>query len=233
MRRTGAAVIGVALALASCTDVPAPPPEEPTPSLTATSAETSPATTSSEEPTTATPTTPGETNDTHTATDEAPSPTATEPDDVESVHAWLTAPSSQGPPSQPPDTAQEITGVRVGAHDGYDRIVLELSGADPTLGWFAGYTEEAIEDPTGDPLDVEGDAFLQLGVNGIDWANESPERYSGDTVPGEGLEVVTEVVFGGLFEAQQQIVIGLDEETAYRVFALSDPARIVIDVQHD
>ena len=44
--------------------------------------------------------------------------------------------------------------------------------------------------------------------------------------------MVEEVVFGGLFEAQQQILIGLDERTAYRMFALSDPARIVIDIRH-
>ena len=81
-------------------------------------------------------------------------------------------------------------------------MVLDLTGSDPELGWFAGFTDEAIADPSGRPLDVDGDAFLQLGVTGIDWTTPSPERYSGDPVRGDALEVVREVVFGGLFEGQ-------------------------------
>jgi hypothetical protein len=127
---------------------------------------------------------------------------------------------------------QEIVDVRTGVHEGYDRVVLDLSGDQPELGWYVSFVDEAVEDPSGLPLDVDGDAFLQVAVRGIDWTSESPDRYDGGPVEGAGTEVVEEVVLGGLFEAQQQIVIGLDEETAFRVFPLSDPARIVIDVQH-
>jgi hypothetical protein len=127
---------------------------------------------------------------------------------------------------------QEITGARTGLHDGYDRVVLDLTGDEPVLGWYADFVDEAVQDPSGLAIDIEGEAFLQIAVRGIDWTTESPERYSGDPVEGSGTEVVTEVAFGGLFEGQQQIVVGLTEETAFRVFSLSDPARIVIDVQH-
>ncbi|MGO0576313.1 AMIN-like domain-containing (lipo)protein [Ornithinimicrobium panacihumi] len=127
--------------------------------------------------------------------------------------------------------AQEITGVRTGTHDGFDRVVLDLTGDEVGLGWYAAFTDQVFHDPTGEPLDVAGQTYLQLGVRGIDWIVDSPERYAGDPVPG-GSTVVEEVVFGGLFEGQQQIVLGLTEQTAYRVFALSDPSRIVIDVQH-
>lgn len=127
--------------------------------------------------------------------------------------------------------AQEITGVRTGTHDGFDRVVLDLTGDEVGLGWYAAFTDQVFHDPTGEPLDVAGQTYLQLGVRGIDWIVDSPERYAGDPVPGGGT-VVEEVVFGGLFEGQQQIVLGLTEQTAYRVFALSDPSRIVIDVQH-
>ncbi|SOC57313.1 AMIN-like domain-containing (lipo)protein [Ornithinimicrobium cerasi] len=122
--------------------------------------------------------------------------------------------------------------MRTGLHAGYDRVVLDLSGEEPVLGWFVSVVDEAVEDPSGLPMDVEGAAFLQVVVRGIDWTTDSPERYDGDPVTGAGTEVVTEVVHGGLFEGQQQIVVGLTEETAFRVFSLPDPARIVIDVQH-
>ncbi len=127
---------------------------------------------------------------------------------------------------------QEITGVRVGVQDGFDRVVLDLTGEEPGLGWFAGFTDDAVEDPSDLPIDMEGDAFLDVSVGIINWTEESPERYDGTTVEGSGAKIITEVHFGGLFEGYQQVVVGLRSETAYRIFGLSNPARIVIDVQH-
>lgn len=226
----------VAMLLAGCTSGTTPLPDDPDSTTATTSANPETSTPIAETPSTTTepPTSAPPAPDTSAPTsDEAPSPTTTEPDDVEDDHPWLTAASSQNPGATPPETTQEIIGIRTGLHEGFDRVVLELSGDEPVLGWFAGFTDEAVVDPSGQPLEVAGEAFLELGVHGIDWTNESPERYSGEPVPGGDLEGVTEVVFGGLFEAQQQIVIGLDAQTAYRVFALSDPARIVIDIRHD
>lgn len=147
------------------------------------------------------------------------------------AYPWITASSEQEATSA--GAGQEITDVRVGSHDGYDRVVLDLTDKEPGLGWYAGFVEEAIQDPSGDSFDIEGEAFLQVLVQGIDWATESPDRYDGGPVAGEGADIVTEVQFGGLFEGQQQVVIGLRGQSAYRIFTLADPARIVIDVQHE
>lgn len=182
---------------------------------------------------------------------------AAEPTDAPTSTGETTGPSPSAPTSgttTPPATAtapdvpwtedltqqdtvdrgvpQEITGVRTGVHDGFDRIVLDLTGDERVLGWGADYVDEAVHDPSGFPLEVEGTAYLQVAVRGIDWIADADERYSGDTVQGQGTEVVTAVAFGGLFEGQQQIVIGLREKAPYRIFGLDDPARLVIDVQH-
>lgn len=143
---------------------------------------------------------------------------------------WTSDPVQEEP--QQGESGQEITGVRTGLHESYDRVVLDLTGDEPSLGWLARLVDETFEDGSGRPVEVEGERFLELGVNGIDWTTESPDRYDGDPVQGQGTEVVTEVVFGVLFEGQQQIFIGLREDTEYRIFSLSDPARIVIDVRH-
>lgn len=229
MRRAAAATAAVALLLAGCSGGQAPTPSEPT-----NTSPTPAASTSTPQPSgTATgPTEPSETASVPTTSPPPGSSAPPVPDVDESLHPWLTTPSEQDTSQAVPENSQEITGVRVGLHDGYDRVVLDLSGDEPHLGWFAGFVDEPIEDPTGEPLAVEGDAFLQLGIYGIDWTTPSADRYSGASVDGGSLEVVEEVVFGGLFEAQQQILIGLDERTAYRMFALSDPARIVIDIRH-
>jgi hypothetical protein len=167
---------------------------------------------------------------TETSSTDEPTGDATETEVPSALPPW-TGGQVQEAPGQA-ESGQEITGVRTGVHDGYDRVVLDLTGDEPALGWFGRLVDEALEDPSGLPLDVEGERFLQLGVAGIDWTVESPDRYDGATVQGQGTEVVTEVAFGALFEGQQQILIGLREDTDYRVFSLPDPARIVIDVRH-
>ena len=50
------------------------------------------------------------------------------------------------------------------------------------------------------------------------------------TTPGQGTAQVTEVVTGGVFEGQTLAHIGLAGQVPFRVFGLSDPARVVVDV---
>lgn len=130
------------------------------------------------------------------------------------------------------ESGQEITGVRVGVHDSFDRVVLDLTDDEPQLGWIGLYEDAAYEDGSGAPIEVDGSAVLSVPVAGIDWTQEHPERYDGTTVAGDGTQVVTEVVFGILYEGQQQVFVGVEERTPFRIFTLADPARIVIDVEH-
>ncbi len=153
-------------------------------------------------------------------------------DAVSSLPPWSDELVQGDPGGESPQDGQEITGVRIATHEDFDRVVLDLSGDEPALGWYAGFQPDAIEDPSGLPFEIEGDAFLNVDISGINWVREAPDRYDGDGVADEGTKVVTEVKFGGLFEGHQQVLIGLKRQTAFRVFALSDPARIVIDVQH-
>lgn len=231
MRRAAAVTAVAVLLLAGCQDDGDEPSATPTGTSTPTPTSTGPTDDDGTEA-------PGTTEATGTGddatgtgtdgtTDDDPDPTQTSD---EALPPWTDDPQEQAPVAS--DEPQEITDVRTGLHEDFDRVVLDLTGDEPVLGWFVGPVDEAVEDPTGFALDVEGETFLQLGVRGIDWTTESPQRYDGDPVAGAGTEVLTEVVFGGLFEGQQQVVLGLREETDYRIFSLSDPARIVVDVRH-
>lgn len=205
-RASATAAVLAALLLAGCQGDDDPDAEGPTPTAPATS--TSPGTT--ETPTDET-------------SDDTEEPTGSFP-------PWRSDPSDQPPADA--GAGQEITDVRTGRHDGFDRVVLDLTGDEVALGWFARLVDEPAEAASGRPVEVEGERFLELGIAGIDWTTEAPERYDGSTVTGQGTEVVTEVVHGVLFEGQQQIFVGLRQDTEYRVFALDEPARIVIDVRH-
>lgn len=128
-----------------------------------------------------------------------------------------------------------VTDVRVGTHDGFDRVTVELAG-EAEVGWFAGWTDEAIEDGSGRRVDVGGDAVLTLAVRGVLLPPERPEEvdaWDGETVTAErGSEVLVEVVEGVLFEGQQQLFLGADREVPFRIARLEDPQRIVIDLVH-
>lgn len=230
MKRSLSLVIVAALGLAGCQSDGNTPPGSTSPTGQTTSAEPTTSDTETSSPAgSGTETASGTATETQTssATGTADATETEQPVDVPWSEALVEEDVVSG------GERQEITGVRIGEHDDYDRVVLDLSGDRRTLGWYAEFVDEAVQDPSGMPLEVEGDAYLQIGVRGIDWTTESEERYDGAPVDADDTEVVEEVVFGGLFEGQQQIVIGLDERTAFRVFGLDDPARIVIDVRHD
>lgn len=126
-----------------------------------------------------------------------------------------------------------VTDVRVGAHDGFDRMVLELGGIG-TPGWRVGYTDAGVEDPSDRPVDLPGDRVLNVMIEGTAYPFDTglPEFSTTDRVVGAGTTALTEVAFLGTFEAQSQAVIGVAGHTApFRVFLLPDPVRVVIDIQ--
>lgn len=124
------------------------------------------------------------------------------------------------------------TGVRVAAHDGFTRVVIDLEG-EGEPGWFTSYTDAPAQQASGKPVAVQGNTFLNLDIEGTPWPStpELKEKYmSPGTTPGAG--VVTEINYTTTFEAQTQLIIGLEKKTPYSVTYLQDPSRVVIDFQN-
>ena len=100
-------------------------------------------------------------------------------------------------------------------------------------GWFTSYTDSPTQQASGKPVEVQGNAFLNLGIEGTPWPStpELKEKYmQPGTTPGAG--VVSAVNYTTTFEAQTQLIIGLEKKTAYSVTYLKDPSRVVIDFQN-
>ncbi|MGI8758961.1 MAG: AMIN-like domain-containing (lipo)protein [Acidimicrobiales bacterium] len=144
-----------------------------------------------------------------------------------------TDPTSAPAPPGATDVAL-LSQVRVAAQSGADRVVFEFVD-DQLPGYDVAYIDgPARADGSGDVVDVEGDALLQVRfepASGVDLRGGTfeqtytgPPRLAGDT------EVVTEVVRTGDFEANLTWVIGVDREVPYRVEVLDDPPRVVIDL---
>jgi hypothetical protein len=147
------------------------------------------------------------------------------------------APAPDGPPfpeSTDPQTAEptgewdlQLVDVRVGEHDGFDRVVLELSGT-ATPGWGVAWSDEALAEGSGDVVPLEGDHVLTISASGT--AMPEPGSFEVPARLGPA-GAVAEVQVNGWFEGYTQVFAGVEgDERPFRVFTLTDPPRLVVDV---
>ncbi|MEW9526982.1 hypothetical protein [Microbispora sp. NPDC049125] len=130
-------------------------------------------------------------------------------------------------PAEPP----LVTGVRVAAHDGYDRVVVELKGA--MTGYTADWVDKIIQDGSGTVVDATGGAYLQLTLapaSAHDLAGKP--TWKGPREVAANLPNVTRVVNNGDFEGVVSIGLVLARKAPFRITEQSGPTRLVIDVGH-
>jgi len=173
-----------------------------------------------------------------------PSQPASEPASAEPSATATALPSEEPTKSLPPfkcvpsvtiarttDRAQ-ITDVRVGTHESYDRVAIQFSGGLPQT-VIEGVLPPFFADASGLPLDVAGTAFLKVTMN--DATKVSPDggvTYAGARNFEPGFARIVQLIEGGDSEAVSTWYIGLDGGGCYRVLALTSPSRLVIDIEH-
>jgi hypothetical protein len=168
---------------------------------------------------------------------------------IESASVEASASPSQEPSPEPSDglgdfdcsfpqtgagtvARAQITDVRVGTHGAYDRVVFVFGNGIPEF-TLNKATPPLLQDPSGRPLEVQGDAYWQLVMQGGTKLSPSgPVTYDGKTDFKPGFPKLTELIEGGDFEAVSTWYFGLDSSSCARVLTLADPSRLVIDVEH-
>lgn len=182
---------------------------------------------------------------TETTTTEAdasePAPPAEEPADApadeagEPADAEFSAEDQQNPEypsSVGTDGPLFPTGVRVASHDGYDRVVVDFEGTG-TPGWMVRYVDEPVADDSGQEVDLDGDAILRIDASGL--STPATEDFdvaqiaSGHYDTGQA-DRVQDVYASGIFEGWSGSLVGLDEQAQFRVFTLTEPTRLVVDI---
>jgi hypothetical protein len=174
------------------------------------------------------------------------SPSVTEGLPTETVTADDAVDGDAGDEPFPADTSADtadprgdqvlFTDFRIGRQDGFDRVVWEFAGTGRP-GWTVAYTDSPTRQGSGAPVDLPGEATLEVLISnvGIPGDVEVPEGtgpYDGPPArAAAGTEVVTEVVVGGAFEGTHDAFVGVSEEVPFRVYLLSDPTRVVLEVQ--
>ncbi|MBI4302166.1 MAG: hypothetical protein HY664_06140 [Chloroflexi bacterium] len=143
---------------------------------------------------------------------------------------------TRGPVEKPSPVAPPVallTDVRVGRHEGFDRVVFEFKGSPP--GYRIEYIQPPIvQDASGLPVEIEGLAFLKARfypASEFD-LEHGVMVYTGPTEIKPDLPSLLEVERSGDFEAVLTWVLGLRQEVDFRVAELQDPLRVVIDVAY-
>ena len=125
-----------------------------------------------------------------------------------------------------------VTDVRIGQHEGFERVVFELDGGG-TPGWFVDYADTPTQQGSGKTIDHSGDTALNVNIDGVVYpfeAGKDDPRIGVVDAPTEG--IVTQVVNGGTFEGRRQFVIGMNARKPYSVQVLDNPTRLVVDIRN-
>ncbi|MFH5880029.1 hypothetical protein [Arthrobacter sp. NA-172] len=139
--------------------------------------------------------------------------------------------------SAPALTQAQIVNVRTGQQPCFDRLVIDLNG---TVGGYSiRYVPQVLQDGSGLPVALSGNAFLQLTVNAPAYNSAGNATYNpadkSELTNVAGYKTFREVAYAGSFEGYTSLGLGVRARLPFRVFALAGPgtgSRLVIDVAH-
>jgi hypothetical protein len=148
----------------------------------------------------------------------SPSPTA------EASPGWPPAGFTSGAVSGgSPAAIVNVTAVRVGAHPGYNRFVIEFNGAVPTYSVAPQPNSRFPLTPKGGTVELEGVGGVLITVQHINWT-----AYAGPTSSRPEFAYLREARLIQNFEGVQQWGLGIAGSPAIRVFTLTSPARLIV-----
>ncbi|HVM12988.1 MAG TPA: hypothetical protein VM287_01485 [Egibacteraceae bacterium] len=140
-------------------------------------------------------------------------------------------------------TASAIADARVGKHECFERLVIDLH-TQPAAGYHVTYIEGYYNQDTGERVPVAGGATIKIHA-----LAPAHDLYGNPTVPWHwaqhivkpeqftagGFRTFRDLVFGGTYEGETDFVLGVRARLPFRVFTLAGPgegSRLVVDVAH-
>ena len=121
----------------------------------------------------------------------------------------------------------QVSGVRVGRHEGYDRLVVQFANAGiPAYTVIPKSSARFWLDGSGLPVTLRGTAGIKLVIHPA----SGQGTFSGPTDVRTNFNQLLEIRQLGDFEGYVSWGLGLAKQSCKRVFTLSAPSRLVIDV---
>jgi len=127
--------------------------------------------------------------------------------------------------------------IRTGAQPCFDRIVIELQAGPPSgspinfPGYRVQYQSNVVLDPSGEAITLKGHAFLVISLGS--WMTAmSGEGYHGPTdIFPANVSSIKELRLIEDFEGQMSWAAGLDAKHNVVTSVLSNPPRLVVDIE--
>jgi hypothetical protein len=140
-------------------------------------------------------------------------------------------PFTTTPKSSPGSGSQsELYRITVGCHQTYDRFVMRFRFAKP--GYRVRYVNQVVQDGSGLPVTLLGTKRLLVVL-------PTSRAHSVDGTTSFVPNVLTprcpnlrQVKLAGDFEGVVSFGLGLKQKTGFRVFRVTNPTRVVVDVLH-
>ncbi len=134
-------------------------------------------------------------------------------------------------PGEPAPPVAVLTNIRTGRHGDFDRIVFDF--ADRLPGYRIAYATGPITQcASGMDVPFAESALLIISLEPAAAHDEDGNVTFEPSELSPGLPAIVEAKKTCDFEAIVTWVLGLSAEADFRVYELSDPARIVVDVGH-
>ncbi len=156
----------------------------------------------------------------------SPSPAQTPPDS--NLPAFVCAgPVSLVGTGSP--TVAFVDAVRTGTHSGYDRMTIEFNNGEPgTVDMSPHDGTTFTQGASGQQVTLQGSTGLLVIIRGSD----EHTAYGGSTDIKTAYSALLELRQVDDFEGTVQWGLGLSKTACYRAFYLTNPARLVIDIQN-
>jgi hypothetical protein len=146
---------------------------------------------------------------------------------------WGSLPKSGGATM----SSAQITNVRSGQHDCFDRLVIDLNGR--VKGYDVRYVSQVYAEGSGKAVPVAGAADIRIIVRAPAYDQYGRPTYrptsTTNLVNVSGYRTFRQVAWAGSFEGQTTIALGVRARLPMRAFVLTGPgtgSRLVIDVAH-
>jgi hypothetical protein len=134
----------------------------------------------------------------------------------------------QTTPAQPTPPVAFISALRTGTHGTYDRVTIEfVNGIPHDIQVSAPGSTTFTQSPSGQTATVKGEHGILVVIHGADLHSS----YNGSIDIVTGYATLAEVKRVEDFEGVVQLGLGVNGSGCYRAFWLSNPDRLVIDIQ--
>jgi hypothetical protein len=105
-----------------------------------------------------------------------------------------------------PGASAYIHDADLGAHDDFDRAAFRVTG-EGAPGWTARYVDDPIQDGSGHPAEVDGDAVIEIRMTGATYPDDTDDAWVDEILTLDG-DAIVEVESATIFEGYQQVFVG-------------------------